>query len=287
MLTSRCLLSSKLIFLNKKRFILRFMDLHEGSTSKRQRLDDNIPGAFGCPRHMSSFFCHPFAKSAEEFSDEKDKTTACASGNVLHTLSNSFKRWEGVGTKVKDEIMGKAVAYQTVIHPSLPNGLRSATARVLGITAAAVKFGVDARGNKSNGDMNEELRKHAFAKRRVRGDKNIVYHYFHHEGVLPDFCSLVEPDKNVRVKWKRKAWLFDGHERKLQCDMKIRKGTKGELAEDFLNSETHARYIVLFIIFLNILPLLINVSDTCRSTRRTQFHLHKCSSVYARAFVPI
>ena len=135
--------------------------------------------------------------------------------------------------------------------------------------------------------MNEELRKHAFAKRRVRGDKNIVYHYFHHEGVLPDFCSLVEPDKNVRVKWKRKAWLFDGHERKLQCDMKIRKGTKGELAEDFLNSETHARYIVLFIIFLNILPLLINVSDTCRSTRRTQFHLHKCSSVYARAFVPI
>jgi len=100
--------------------------------------------------------------------------------------------------------------------------------------------------------MNED----AFAKRRVRGDKydrNIVYNYFHHEGVLPDFCSLVEPDKNVRVQWKRKAWLFDGHERKLQCDMKIRKGTKGELAEDFLNSETHARYIVLFIIFLKYL----------------------------------
>jgi hypothetical protein len=35
--------------------------------------------------------------------------------------------------------------------------------------------------------------------------------------------------------------------------MKIRKGTKGELAEDFLNSETHARYIVLFIIFLKYL----------------------------------
>lgn len=188
------------------------------------------------------------------------------------------------------KLWGRQLHIKQLFTQVCPNGLRSATARVLGTTAAAVKFGDDARGNKSNGDMNEELRKHAFAKRRVRGDKydrNIVYNYFHHEGVLPDFCSLVEPDKNVRVKWKRKAWLFDGHERKLQCDMKIRKGTKGELAEDFLNLETHARYIVLFIIFLNILPLLINVSDTCRSTRRTQFHLHKCSSVYARAFVPI
>ena len=103
----------------------------------------------------------------------------------LHALSTSFKRWEGAGTQAADEIMGKAVAYQTVIHPSLPNGLRSGTARVLGTTAAAVKFRVDARGSKSNSEMNQELREHAFAKRRVRGDKydrKIVYNYFHHEG---------------------------------------------------------------------------------------------------------
>lgn len=194
---------------------------------------------------MSSCCRHAFAKSAEEFADEKDKATACATGHVLHALSTSFKRWEGAGTKVADEIMGKAVAYQTVIHPSLPDGLRSGTARVLGTTAAAVKFGVDARGSKSNSEMNRELREHAFAKRRIRGDKydrKIVYNYFHHEGLLPDFSSLVEPDKNVRIKWKKKAWMFDGQEMKLQCDMKIRKGTKGELAEEFLNSETHARY---------------------------------------------
>jgi len=103
------------------------MDINEGSRKKRERQDDNIPGAFACPRHMSSCCRHPFAKSAEEFADEKDKATACATGHVLHALSTSFKRWEGAGTKAADEIMGKAVAYQTVIHPSLPNGLRSGT----------------------------------------------------------------------------------------------------------------------------------------------------------------
>jgi len=63
--------------------------------------------------------------------------------------------------------------------------------RVLGTTAAVVKFGVDARGSKSNSEMNQELREHALAKRRVRGDKydrKIVY-YFHHDGLLPDFSS--------------------------------------------------------------------------------------------------
>ena len=141
--------------------------------------------------------------------------------------------------------MGKAVAYQTVIHPDLPDGLRNATARVLGTTAAAVKFGIDARGKKTNCAMNDELKEHAFSKRRTRGDKydrKIVRNYFHHEGTLPDFCSLVEPDKNVRKKWKRKSWSFDGKVTILQCDMRIRKGTKGELAEEYLNSETHATY---------------------------------------------
>jgi hypothetical protein len=73
-----------------------------------------------------------------------------------------------------------------------------------------------------------------------RYDRRLVYNCFHHEGGLPDFCTLVEPNKNVRTKWKQKSWKLDGEEMRLTCEMQVRKGTLKELAQDYLDSETHA-----------------------------------------------
>ena len=215
--------------------------------SKRPRLD--TPGAFASSScsHNSKFCRHPFAVPEQNFGDVKDRGTACATAHLLHALPESLGRWAGAGTKHEAELLGKSVAFQTVIHPALPKGLYNATARLLGTSVNSVRRGLEIRGNKSNTAMNAELRNGAYGKRRRRGDKydrTIVYNFFHHEGSLPDFSSMVEPDKNVRMKWKKKKWSLGGETVKLNCDMRVRKGTKGELAEDYLNSETHARSVL-------------------------------------------
>jgi hypothetical protein len=85
--TSRYLIKTR-----KKTKKTSHMDINEGSRKKRERQDDNIPGAFASPRHMSSCFRHPFAKSALEFADEKDKATACATGITFYMLSRLLSK---------------------------------------------------------------------------------------------------------------------------------------------------------------------------------------------------
>ena len=218
--------------------------------AKKQCTESDMPGAFVCGKHNSASCRHKYAVPAESFQSEKEQAEACASAQLLHAVGHSFERWKGAGTKNAAEANGKAVAFQTVIHPNLPDGLRSGTARILGTTAAAVRFGEEVRSNKSGSDMNTELREGNYAERKIRGDRYdrmVIRNYFHHEGDSPDFCSLVEPDKNNRTKWAGKKWDLCGQEMTLKCEMRVRKGTMSELAEDYLNSETHSRWVCAFV----------------------------------------
>ena len=40
----------------------------------------------------------------------------------------------------------------------------------------------------------------------------------------PDFCMLVEPDKNQRTAWKGKAWELAGEHMILTCQPHLRRG---------------------------------------------------------------
>jgi hypothetical protein len=213
----------------------------------RQKRPLDEPGSFAltrsCPSHNSERCFHRFVLPPDSFQNREDKATACATAHIVHSVSNSFGRWEGAGTKPAAHILGKAVALQTVIDPELPEGLNQATARALGTKATMVAYGRDVRARKSDTVMNEELVNGVYGARKTRADRydrRHVYNYFHHEGSLPDFCTLVEPNKNVRTKWKHKSWDLDGENMILTCEMKLRKGTLKELAQDYLDSETHA-----------------------------------------------
>ncbi len=210
-------------------------------------LGDESPGSFASKKrgHECSSNCqHRFVRSKEEFNGV-DKTTACATAHVLNALPEALKRFEGAGTKEAALTDAKAVTLQAVINPSIESsGLKFATARALGVKPTMIQYGINVRGDKSVAEMNQELQDGVYRERKERGDKYprmLVYNYFHHDENLPDFSSLVEPNKNSQVKWKGKRWRLDGKEMKLTCEMKLRKGTVAELAEEYLNSETHRR----------------------------------------------
>ena len=214
--------------------------------SNEEVLEDESPGAFASKKrgHQCTINCqHQFVRSREDFN--KDKDTACATAHVLNALPEAMKRFEGAGTKEGVFMDAKAVSLQSVINPSIESSrLQHATARALGVKPTTIQYGIKVRGEKSFAEMNQELRDGVYRERKERGDKYprmLVYNFFHHEENLPDFSSLVEPNKNSRVKWKGKRWNLDGKEMKLTCEMKLRKGTIAELAEEYLNSETHRR----------------------------------------------
>jgi len=96
----------------------------------------------------------------------------------------------------------------------------------------------------------------------------------------------VEPNKNVRTKWRVKSWDLDGEKMRLKCEMKVRKGTLKELAQDYLDSDTHAGCDVLFV---KIPPTLLTeiLTGTYASSPVAPFRSHKFSSAFAHASNPI
>jgi hypothetical protein len=218
-------------------------------TSKKRPRDDAIPGSFArssmCSKHDSASCFHHLVRSSAEFESATDKADACAMGQIANSLPRAVQRFGGAGTKAPAIQEAKTVTWQAIINPDLPEGLEGATARVLGTKAASVAFGRNVRAKKTNDVMDKELNEGKYRNRRTRGDKysrEVVYNYFHQDGDGPDFCPLIEPNKNVQTKWKGKKWsLPQVGLRKLTCTMKIRKGTLGELAADYLDSETHRK----------------------------------------------
>lgn len=220
----------------------------EESSKKRPR-GESIPGSFArssmCSKHGSASCFHRLVKTSSEFESAKDKADACAMAQIANSLPGAVHRFGGAGTKTPAVQEAKTVTWQALINPDLPEGLEGATARVLGTKSTAVTFGRNVRAKKSNEEMDKELNEGEYRKRKTRGDKylrDVVYNYFHHEGDNPDFCALIEPNKNVQTKWKGKKWVLPQvGVRILTCTMKIRKGTLGELAADYFDSETHRK----------------------------------------------
>ena len=261
--------------------------------SLRQKRPLDEPGSFAlsrsCPTHNNERCLHRFVVSADSFENREDKSTACATAHILHALSNSFGRWEGAGTKPTAHILGKTVALQTVIDPELPDGLNQATARALGTKVTMVAYGRDVRARKSDAEMNDELVDGVYGARRSRADRynrRLVYNYFHHEGDLPDFCTLVEPNKNVRTKWKKNSWKLDDEDMILTCEMKVRKGTLKELAQDYLDSETHARCDGSFL-SMKFRIIDTNMTGIFASSPIAPFRSHKFKNVFALASSPM
>ena len=116
---------------------------------------------------------------------------------------------------------------------------------MLRVEKSFVNFALEKKSNKSNESLNVDLVKgHDVERQRRRDwyDRGVVYNYFHHEGSSPDFCSLVEPDKSKTKSWNAKSFTLGGAERLLNCQPRVRRGSKADLALDYRNSETCAEY---------------------------------------------
>lgn len=72
-------------------------------------------------------------------------------------------------------------------------------------------------------------------------DRRVPYNYFMHIGNGPDFCPLVEVNKNKRQAWKGKRFNLGDEVIYLECQPHSRRGTKHALAEDYRKSETARR----------------------------------------------
>jgi len=212
----------------------------------------HVPGSFaqtsrGVHRHGNGC-THPLIR---DNLDGSQRNEACAASHLLHSVADSFNaRFDSKGTQETPLHQAKVTLLQTLLHPDIAtgetNGLVSATARLLGTTDSVIKGGCDHRGKRSYEDMNKSLLQGGDVKRARRNDAFnflIVYDYFMHTEVagerLPDTCPLVEPDKSQQRQWKSYKWDLMGHPMELSCKPHLRKGTKNELAQDFMNSETY------------------------------------------------
>jgi len=214
---------------------------------QRSACEDDMsePGAFAkvsrsAHNHSSNCF-HKYVVPAIE-GRPRD---ACAAAQVLNALNCSMERVTDKGTLHTKLQQAKVTVSQFVISKEIATGevrgLDTATASILGVTTAFVRFGADKRGSKSNEDMNRDLIAGKDTLRTVRSDKydrRVPYNYFHHEGDGPDFCSLVEPNKSKRKQWQGKLFMLGDESIRLTCQPSSRRGTCAALAEDYRRSET-------------------------------------------------
>lgn len=214
------------------------------------------PGAFGSKAsgsaiaggHKHTERCrHPVIKDDLKGAQGND---ACAASHILYSIHGFGDRFGTRGTLSDPIKQGKVTVLQSLLHEDVASGetggLVASTARLLGTTEAVVAAASASRGKRSYEQMNGDLCVGGDISRQRRSDAfnfGIVYDYIHHTNIsgerLPDFCSLVEPDKSKTAGWKRpKPWSLHGTEMLLTCSPHVRRGTRTEIARQFLESET-------------------------------------------------
>jgi hypothetical protein len=211
--------------------------------------DDEKPFAFAKRAnngsHVHNLQCaHPLVR-------ESGTVDSCALAQLIHAFPENVDRFEGNQGSSKQLTQAKTTLWQTLtpanIATGIVSGLKSAFMRLFGLdTISSINLGIRTRSDKNNETMNLDLLAGRDVERAVRGDKYdrmVVYNYFHNdgEGGLPDYCEKVEPNKNKRKKWNGKRWTLEGEELTLKCQPKLRRETKGQLAQDYLHSETHQK----------------------------------------------
>jgi len=209
-------------------------------------MDLSLPGAF-VSRHLCAETCaHPLIRSDLTGATKND---ACAAAHLLHAVHDAFPRFASGGTLLPPLQQAKITVLQSVYHGDVANGtvkgLNTAYSRLLNTTAAVISAA--SRAKRSNDEMNSALLEGADIKRARRKDRFnflVVYDYIHQTELsgytLPDYCLLVEPDKSKRSQWQAGRHLFDlhGDELNLTCSPHLRRGTRHEIAQQFLDSET-------------------------------------------------
>jgi len=110
-------------------------------------------------------------------------------------------------------LQAKATFSEALVPPEFASGamygLKSALGRVLQVPITFIDYAVGVRSTWSDYELNQRLYSGENIHRRRRFDwydRWIIYNYFHGLDDLPDYCYLVEPDKNQRTNWLGKAW---------------------------------------------------------------------------------
>ena len=169
---------------------------------------------------------------------------SCATAQLINSLVATLPRFTGRG--LTDALrQAKVTVSQLLVPPSFSidavTGLKSALSTLLCLPMSFIDYAVGARSTFSNAEMNARLEGGDDIARRSRIDKYnrlVPYHYFHGEGDSPDYCLLVEPNKNHRRAWKGKARELGGEQIFLKCQPRQRRGHISALVQDYRDSET-------------------------------------------------
>ena len=215
--------------------------------------DSDVPGAFA-KKHRSG---HVHTQNCSHPLVQRSGTLdVCAASQVLNALPASLERFMGAGTLKTSISQGKTTVLQVLMPPEVASGkvqgLIGPLARLFGVSASTVNFGIKVRGSKSSEKMNSDLVNGIDVWRMTRADyydRMIVYNYFKHIGDGPDFCPLVEPDKSKLSKWKGKEHFVGKTCLTLTCSPHVRRGNIGELVEDYRESETCSMWAFMFLCF--------------------------------------
>ena len=213
----------------------------------------HVPGDFAKrakPGHEHTALCY-HRLVVRESDDASRSRDACAAAQLLNDVPSSLnERFGGGGNLKKAVTQAKTTVAQVLVPESIANGsvvgLNASLARVLGVPKSFVDYGIDKRGDRTQAIMNANMIAGLDTERRLRSDhydRWVIYNYFHHLGDGPDFCSLVEPNKNMRKQWKGKKFNLGGEELTLQCQPLSRRGTKATLVQHYRQSETAAEYV--------------------------------------------
>jgi hypothetical protein len=169
---------------------------------------------------------------------------SCATAQLLNSLNATLPRFTGRSLTERLR-QAKFTVCQLLVPPDFATGvvtgLKSALALVLGVPKSFIDYAVGARSTFTNAEMNARLEAGDDISRRARSDRYnrlVPYNYFHSKGDLPDFCLLVEPNKNKRSAWKGKVWELAGEQMILTCQPHQRRGLISTLVQDYRDSET-------------------------------------------------
>ena len=176
----------------------------------------------------------------------KASNRCCAAARILNQANSRMSHLASLskGKKKKALQQEQDTACRFLLDPALPVGLGAATQEVLGISKAVFERGMSLTG--SNTDLDEQPIGEGWAKQRF--DKYpllIVYHWIHNKGglALQDYCEDVELNKALTSQWGGRTFQLGSDTLDLTCKPHLRRATKTEIAEQYLDSETHRRII--------------------------------------------
>ena len=226
------------------------------TSSASSAASSSTPGAFAkfaktcsCKTEVPSALHRVFGPCASA----KEKHERAAASAMLYSIENHGRdRFPHEGPCDPETRRDLDAVCRTLIHPGLGDTrLASATARLLSGSndqdgkgrygQSTVQDGIRLVGNKCPHEIAFELDTYGGDRtRRQRADAydlEVLVDYFHSE-----HCPLVEPDKSTPKRWKNKRVKLAGTPRVMNCQPRLRKGTKHMLVDEYFMSDVCHEY---------------------------------------------